>query len=851
MFIYKERTDTMRMSSEIKNENKSAFYKKSVIFSYLFLLIIAAIVILYLYKDSIEDTNMFVTKQAEVVEAGIPKSIIMNLIYDSNNFDIFNNNEYLELKNNLSSLLNINNDIKCFYLIDLKNAKTYPLVNSEHNYSEKSFSGEDIYTSLNEDDLLENDFNKTVLTKKYTNKNGDWINVLIPIHDTKNNEVIASLKVVYPIKIWNYKIFIRVIHTTIFFIATILIILAFHILYIKSTTIKIEKRKLEDITAQLKKNETMLWTVFDQAPIGVAVLQNFDYYSDINITFEKITGRSKEELNGMKWMTITHPDDLQISLEKFNNLKKNNNGVYSLNKRYIKPDGTAVWVNVTIAPLHFENNDEVTYHMCLVENIDDRVQKEYALSESKRSKDVILANLPGMAYRCKHDKDWTMQFVSEGCLSLTGFKPESFINNKELAYNDIIVTEYRESIWQAIELLPTKKTYNFEYEIITKSNERKWVLEIGQGIFNDKDELIALEGIVIDNHEQKLREKQIMFMLDHDYLTGLFNRKYYEEAIKKLDKNKNLPLTMVITDINGVRLINDAFGYSRGDKLIKETANLLQSCCRSGDVLARLGGDEFGFILPNTDNEKADKFVNAIIKACAEYNKNKKNKLFEMNISIGYATKVSAYEDINDIMKSADDYMRNKKLLNRKSIHNEIISSIMATMYEKSEETEEHAKRLSRICKKIGDQLKLNQKNMSELELFAMLHDIGKVAIDDRILKKPGKFNDDEWIIMKSHPEIGYRIAKSASEIEPISEYILTHHERWDGKGYPRGLNGEEIPLLSRILAVADSFDAMTNDRIYRKAMSLEYAITEINKNSGSQFDPQVVEVFQEIIYDL
>lgn len=125
-----------------------------------------------------------------------------------------------------------------------------------------------------------------------------------------------------------------------------------------------------------------------------------------------------------------------------------------------------------------------------------------------------------------------------------------------------------------------------------------------------------------------------------------------------------------------------------------------------------------------------------------------------------------------------------------------------------------------------------------------MLHDIGKMGIDDRVLNKPGKLTDDEWAIMKKHPEIGYRIAKSSPELEPIAEYILAHHERWDGKGYPQGLKGEEIPLLSRIVAVADAYDAMTEDRVYRKALTKEQTLDEIRKNIGSQFDPHIAQIF-------
>ena len=215
---------------------------------------------------------------------------------------------------------------------------------------------------------------------------------------------------------------------------------------------------------------------------------------------------------------------------------------------------------------------------------------------------------------------------------------------------------------------------------------------------------------------------------------------------------------------------------------------------------------------------------------------------------MGYSTKEKSTDNLDEKLKAAEDYMLSIKILDRKSSYNNILNSIMATMYERSNETKEHAERIAVLSKMIGKKLNVPEISMNELELFSMLHDIGKEGIDDRILKKPGKLDDKEWAVMKTHPEIGYRIAMSSPEFECVAPYILSHHERWDGKGYPQGLKGEEIPLLSRILAVADAFDAMTEDRVYRKAMSKKEAIEEIRKNAGSQFDPEIAKIFVELM---
>jgi diguanylate cyclase (GGDEF)-like protein/PAS domain S-box-containing protein len=478
-------------------------------------------------------------------------------------------------------------------------------------------------------------------------------------------------------------------------------------------------------------------------------------------------------------------------------------------------------------------------------DITEQKSAEKALKESERSKAVFLANLPGMAYRCGFDRSWTMQFVSEGCFELTGYRPEELVQNEAVSFNDIVHPRYRESLWSEWKnAVAQNRKLRYEYEIITASGELKWVYESGQVIHDEAGNVEALEGILLDITAQKNREAEVQYLNDHDPLTNLNNRMFFDRMLIELDYEVSMPLSIMIVDINGVQLINNAFNRLEGDKLIRSVSELIKKCIRHKDLAARIGGDEFGILLPNTTKDEAYQLLNDINTACERYNEQQKSKLYEVSLSIGFATKEFTEENTENIIKVAYDYLINRKLLSRKSSHSSIVSSIMATVYEKSQETEGHARRLVQICRLIGEKLNLSQKELGEIELFAMLHDIGKVTIDDQILNKRGKLTEDEWTVMKKHPVTGYKIAKSSTELESIANYILSHHERWDGNGYPNGLKGEDIPLISRILSVVDSFDAMTEDRVYRKAMTQEYALDEIRRNAGTQFDPEVVDIF-------
>ncbi len=350
-------------------------------------------------------------------------------------------------------------------------------------------------------------------------------------------------------------------------------------------------------------------------------------------------------------------------------------------------------------------------------------------------------------------------------------------------------------------------------------------------------------GVVMvfrDVSEEKEYNKQIEFLSYHDPLTGLYNRRYIEDMMARLDAAEYFPISVIMADVNGLKITNDVFGHRVGDTLLKNVGALIKACCQKADVAARWGGDEFVLLMPKTALEAAE----AIAKKIKEAHIVIESGNLPLSLSIGCACKSGTQGSIQTAMQQAEEYMYHQKLLDGKSYRNAIISTLLATLYEKSNETEEHSKRMEKYCHDIARKLQLSSKQMDEISLLVLLHDIGKVSVNPNILQKPGALTPAEWDEMKRHPEIGYRIAQATPELAVVADLILSHHERWDGQGYPRRLKGSEIPLSCRILAVADAYDAMTNDRVYRRAMSSADAIGELQENAGTQFEPHIVSVF-------
>ncbi len=345
-------------------------------------------------------------------------------------------------------------------------------------------------------------------------------------------------------------------------------------------------------------------------------------------------------------------------------------------------------------------------------------------------------------------------------------------------------------------------------------------------------------------YEQELQKQnaQNQQLANLDGLTKIYNRRFLEEELKRLDTPRNLPLTLVMGDVNGLKLTNDAFGHSAGDSLLRKTAEIMETGCRAGDIIARMGGDEFAIILPKTSYEQAAAIVQRIKDAIAR----ERVDFFVFSVSFGWATKQEPGEDLQAVMRKAEEAMYQQKLGDCTSTRNRTRDAILRALNEKTEGEWEHANRVSQLCAQTGTALGLGTKDIEDLRTLGLLHDIGKIALDTKMLDKPGRLSDAERRELRRHVETGYRILSSLNEFAPLANCVLAHHERWDGLGYPQGLKGEDIPLYARILTVADAYDVLTTDRPYRRALTKDAALEEIKKNAGTQFDPNIARVFMD-----
>ncbi len=486
--------------------------------------------------------------------------------------------------------------------------------------------------------------------------------------------------------------------------------------------------------------------------------------------------------------------------------------------------------------------DELSRLTVNINNMLERLEKSrLAIAERELRLRLITDNMLDTISQV--DLKGNLLYVSPSHQMLLGYRPEEMVGKPftDFVYPDdlpTVIATFRRAVH-------TMEPQRGEFRYLHAGGYPIWAEGIGR-IFYDPSGRPA-GGVLScrDISERKEMEERLKYLSLHDTLTGLYNRTYFEQEIERLKKSRAASAGLIICDVDGLKLFNDSMGHSTGDKLLQSAAAVIRSCFREGDIVARIGGDEFAVLLPGTTTEAVEGACRRLREALVAYNAAHPNP--PLSISLGFAV-CHDLSDLESLFREADNNMYREKLHSRQSARSATVLTLMKALEARDYITEGHADRLQSLVVALAQAVGLPETKTADLRLFARFHDIGKVGISDRILFKKGRLTKAETAEMQRHCEIGHRIAMSAPDLLPIADWILKHHEWWDGNGYPQGLKGEEIPLECRILSIADAYDAMTSDRPYRKAVPHDIALAELIRHAGIQFDPSLVKLFIEVL---
>ena len=513
--------------------------------------------------------------------------------------------EYSMIKRSLTRLAAVKNPINFAYLLGERNGDIIFLLDSESPESPDYSPPGQVYTEANATIWETFASGKAVLDAPTPDRWGTWISALVPIKNPADGRVIAVLGLDYSASEWYSHLWKHMIPDLI--IVLCVLILFFVLLY----TWK-QNFMLKSLGKKLAYSEALYRSVFNQAPVGIAIVndKNFELKSEfehlsINPMFEQILGRKSQELKNIQWTEITHPEDLKADLDNFKQFKSNNSSGYSMEKRFLRPDESIVWTNMKVSQLLGIPEKYSMHHLCLLEDISSRKATEESLKESERSKSVLLSNLPGLAYRCNYDREWTMQYVSAGCFALTGYPPESLLYNKDLSYNDLISPDYRDTLWEEWKYVLAKRLpFRQEYEITTANGEKKWVIEMAEGIFDEQGQVIALEGIVFDISKRKKYENLLVYNSEHDRWTGLFNRYYLENLLAGNNMKENVSKrALACINMSHAQVLTKVYGFQYMQTLLKKTAEILSQYCTDKHSLFHTFIDRFVFYLEDYEDK--------------------------------------------------------------------------------------------------------------------------------------------------------------------------------------------------------------------------------------------------------
>ena len=439
------------------------------------------------------------------------------------------------------------------------------------------------------------------------------------------------------------------------------------------------------------------------------------------------------------------------------------------------------------------------------------------------------------------DKRGKILKVNNSITEYTGYSKEE-LEGKSM-FNKLVPLKFKIRAQENIEEILDGQDKEYIMETSDKFNNKRYFL-MKETKFVMPDYTSCVLSMRIDYTDYKKQQQEIKYLSYHDNLTDLYNRNFMEEEMKRLDSSRQLPISIIMIDVNGLKLFNDTYGHHKGDQLLIKTAKILKASTRSEDIVARWAGDEFVILLPKTTKSQTAKIIQRIEKSCSQTEDDE----ILISLAVGTAVKEEMEESIFSTFDLADKRMYKQKMSKSRTAKQKLVENILINLESKSSEERAHLERMKKKAAGFADFLGLKNDEKERLKILAELHDLGKIAVPEKILKKEGSLNKKEWEKIKEHSEQGYKIAAASKEFAAAAKEILHHHEHWDGSGYPAGLKAKEIPLLARIISIIDAFDVMCSKNIYSKKMKKEAAVSELRNCAGTQFDPDLTDEFIKFI---
>ncbi len=582
----------------------------------------------------------------------------------------------------------------------------------------------------------------------------------------------------------------------------------------------IADRSFEELE-QANKNEQFYSNIYFSSPIPVLIGKSDGEFLHFNEALMTKLGTTLEKIVDLRWDDYCSEEHSKRILTEVSLLVPGQKSIlYGID--ILTKDGTfpaEIFIHRSI-------EKEEIYEAYIIDLSGNKHYIDQMLQLNK-SKEGLLGTIPGFAYRCKVDDNYTMELLSDSFFSITGYLPSEIINNKLLSYNDLILPEYRNSVkkeWDRA--LEKKDEFLLEYKILCKNGTAIWVWERGSiDILEDGKEQ-TFSGFISDITYRKEVEGALEYLSYHDSMTGLYNRRFMEEEIRRLDVQRNLPFTVVQLDIDSLKFTNDAFGHNYGDELIFEVAKILKKSLRQDEIVGRMGGDEFLILLPKTPANKAEIVVERIVRECMITTLKTR-----VSVSVGTATKTSKEESFTDILQFAEEKMYSNKMFKKDSISEQLVDSLLEELYSKFPDELENVNNTAKEIIKFANHLDLSKKRLESILKACRLHRLGLLA--------ESKIAPD----CVYQTEETYRMIRSIPGYHDIAEVVKGYCEHYDGTGHPEQKKSDEISIESQVLALC-SYIAMNG----LHGVTKETFKVRMKDKIGTWFDPKIIDSYIEMI---